>query len=586
MKIKKSARLLFAAFLFSIIFLGSCSKESSISNDQTETSVNVDVIQQDIESEPTSNAFNSIENQILEKASKNEKLSEESLPNWHGTALIPEYFTRKVNEKDIENIASYGFNYVRLHYGYRILFDEKTLEPKQSKFEELDQIISWGITYGVHINLVLYELPGSRDDIMTNEEHYKQALEIWSYIANRYNNVSSTSLSYNLLNEPGYDVFTENEYANFANALAEIIWQFDASKILVSDGMMGQGWDGAVASQPIENVDSRIVQSLHFYPFHFLRRSAHLSLFNWPYEEGLIVNNMISRNSKPFKISGNFPAGTELHLYLSGIDDVNNGGKLILKSNDKTVDEVSLDGIRNDDYTKVFVDEANSEVLKADFGDNGAYNGKELKFTIEQNSDTISFKLNGSDNLRIYLREIMIDIPTEEKHFYPVIDNTKVPQGFIYKEGNFRTIYIPCADIFSNTTSEVLILDDGSVESKPKFEEVDVFDLKTMEDYFSKWRKWGETNHIRIMCNEFSIPIAFPKEIRLRYLSSLLEVMKKNEIPWAVHNAYIEGWGPIISENELRYGRLVLPTDNSVLNFEGFYVDQLAIDLIKAYNLK
>lgn len=562
-------------FVFCIVLAAGCGQDPSQvqgqgpSNEPSETSTH------------QGNEHNTLSAELLEQAAALPAPADDELPDWHGTALTPEYFNRNVLESDIKDIAASGFNYVRVHYSYLNFVDENSLKPLDGNLRKLDQVIGWGITHGVHINVTLYELPGSRDDIMQNPDHYRQAVEIWEMIAKRYTNVPAAAVSYNLLNEPGYDVFTEEGYAAFANELADVIWRHDNQKIIVSDGMLGEGWDGAVASQPIAQVNPKVVQSLHFYPWHSLRRSAHLNLLQWPYAQGAAVNQTIRCGGEPLRVVGDFPAGTEISVFLSSMDNVNKGGLFVLQAGEAVIDRISLDGITPSYQTRIFPDEGNPDVQKAEFGDGGNGNGLEMRFALEDPASSVAFHVEGEENTNVYVRELMFRIPTETEGEYPVVDNTKKPQGFVYKKGNFRSVYISCAEIHAEEASTVTIAADGNITSEPVFPEVDVFDLDTMERYFANWRGWADEHHVRILCNEFSIPMALPATQRMAYLKSVLDVLDANRLPWAVHCERIEGWGPVVLEKELEAGNLVLAPDDSYVLRNGYYIDQAALDLIR-----
>ena len=107
-----------------------------------------------------------------------------------------------------------------------------------------------------------------------------------------------------------------------------------------------------------------------------------------------------------------------------------------------------------------------------------------------------------------------------------------------------------------------------------------------MKNYFERWQNWADEHNVRIMCNEFSIPMSLPKTQRLAFLRSILEVLGVNELPWAVHCERVEGWGPVVLESELKYAKLILAPDNSYAHENGYYIDQSALDLIKEYSSK
>ena len=88
--------------------------------------------------------------------------------------------------------------------------NERNLEP-------LDSAIEFGKQYGIHINLCLHRIPGYCVNNAKSEPYQlfdstrdsmERALEAatfhWRYLAQRYRNVPSHQLSFDLLNEPPF----------------------------------------------------------------------------------------------------------------------------------------------------------------------------------------------------------------------------------------------------------------------------------------------------------------------------------------------------------------------------------------------
>lgn len=537
---------------------------------------------------------NTVSKQAKEAALALPKAIPGKLPDWHGTAMefkatptIPteRYFIAE----DFEKISAMGFNYVRLHYSYKHFVDEQVTKADMYVLENLDRVVEWGAKYGVHINIVLYELPGSRDDIMSSDLHFKQAVKVWSMLAERYSDVPANVLSYNLLNEPDIGgVFTEESYGRLANSLVEAIRKYDGDKLILSDGMLNGNWfnwEGACSSMPNKYLKNDIVQTIHFYPWNMVRKSAHINLLKWPYEHRDTVNNMITTNGEPLTLRGSFDAGSEITLSISGINNVNAGIALLLQADGKEGGRCVLDGVKEgkDNCSALYQQQERPGEYSADFGNNGFYDGWKLSFKLKEKAKELKISLDSQVDGTVAFREIFIKIPANTISTYAVPDNTKVPQGFSYETGSFRTVYIYCSEVYGEPASTVTIAEDGSYTAIPEYPGHDSFDYETMRQYFRKWKEWSIETGTPISCNEFAPISALPKPQRIAFLKATLELLKEFDIPWAITVSNMESWGPFMFEEEVRGGRAVLPYDGSYIKTGSMYIDQPALELLRSY---
>ncbi len=196
--------------------------------------------------------------------------SPERLPRWRGFNLIEKLWlerNRPYREEDFDLIAEWGFDFVRLPTDYRIWTISPGLYHQQS-LRELDQAISWGLQRGIHVSLCLHRAPGycaspprepldlwadGVDGAMAREQFVEQ----WRMLATRYQGISGSQLSFNLLNEPPN--LKPWRYVRVIGAAAEVINAIDPGRLVIADGL---NW----AREPVTALLAlKVAQSYHGY---------------------------------------------------------------------------------------------------------------------------------------------------------------------------------------------------------------------------------------------------------------------------------------------------------------------------------
>jgi endoglucanase len=195
------------------------------------------------------------------------------LPRWRGFNLL-ELFDAQSGAKqfqasDFDMIAEWGFNFVRLPCSYWfwakpdpkvwLNIDDKILSST------VDTAIEMGRSRDIHVNLCLHRVPGycvsppvEPLDIWKDKRALDAAAYHWEYLARRYRNIPSASLSFNLLNEPP-NTITVEQYLTVHRRLHEAIRKADAHRLVIVDGM-------AFATQPVDALSGENVAiSMHAY---------------------------------------------------------------------------------------------------------------------------------------------------------------------------------------------------------------------------------------------------------------------------------------------------------------------------------
>lgn len=180
-----------------------------------------------------------------------------------------------ISESDIEAIASYGFNSVRIPINWRILLeDEPELKFIEEGFKLIDRCIDWCEKRGLYVFLDLHGAVGGQtgthiDDSINNiprlfidGDCYQKTLELWRELARRYRDRWIVG-GYDLLNEPlsGDHKRYNNELIAFYTDCVEAIREIDDRHMIIIEGT-----DGASNPAPfVKKFDDNSVISFHMY---------------------------------------------------------------------------------------------------------------------------------------------------------------------------------------------------------------------------------------------------------------------------------------------------------------------------------
>jgi endoglucanase len=194
------------------------------------------------------------------------------LPRWRGFNLL-DYFTptpgknseaTRTTEDDLKWMADWGFDFVRLPMAYPRYLDpnrgEKITKDDFYKFdnkvlEEIDQLIFMAQKHGLHVSLNLHRAPGycinagffEPFNLWKDKEAQDAFYFHWGMWAERYKNISSDKISFDLLNEPAYrenlnDQFSKSSavpgslYKMVAGGAANAIRAANADHLIIADG--------------------------------------------------------------------------------------------------------------------------------------------------------------------------------------------------------------------------------------------------------------------------------------------------------------------------------------------------------------
>lgn len=223
-----------------------------------------------------------------------------AVPRWRGFNLL-DYFgavapksegRSKTTKDDLKWMADWGFDFVRLPMAYPryINFDPQrnvtpadVLNINEKVVDQIQELIFQAQEYGLHVSINLHRAPGYCVNAGFNEPYNlwkdQEALDAfcfhWEMWGNRFKNVSSKKVSFDLVNEPSMrenmnDQFGARTtipgaiYRKVALVASNAIRKSNPNHLIVADG------NNVGASVIPEITDLNIVQSCRGYFPHYV----------------------------------------------------------------------------------------------------------------------------------------------------------------------------------------------------------------------------------------------------------------------------------------------------------------------------
>ena len=187
-----------------------------------------------------------------------------------------EHLDSFIHEDDIEKLAGWGIDHVRLPIDYNVLQDEEgSFIP--SGFGYIDNAIKWCKKYGLHIVLDLHKTQGFIFDdeeyigFFKDEVLQERFYRLWEEFARRYGKMTDT-LTFELLNEVTDPEFSPTWNKIIRTVIGRIRAIAPELKILV-----GSYWNNSIdAIKDLDDpYDENVIYNFHCYePLIFTHQAA------------------------------------------------------------------------------------------------------------------------------------------------------------------------------------------------------------------------------------------------------------------------------------------------------------------------
>lgn len=436
-----------------------------------------------------------------------------SLPKWNGVTVtnmiqydeLPEGQPQEFSREDMENISEFGFNFVRVPLDTRLFFDlDDPGLVHLDKLVNLDELISWGAEYGVHICVDVHNTFGfstdgddSNDTIWDNPEEQAYFLTFWEMLARRYQNVSSNLLSFNLMNEPTWGL-EETVYTDLMRQAIERIRAYTPDRLIFVDMLN-------TARDPVYSLaEEKVAQAFHFYEPDALTHAGIHNTINGAYPV-ISGKNFISKDLGPeeFVMEGNFPAGTKISFSIS---EIHKNGTLMLTADGKEIfsTEYGYDAVGENGCTAIMEE-----------GTEGEYRGYDRVLTAELSEEASVLCLSVTGESYWFNLGQMYIVAGENRYlFEPSV--TTLPEG---------------TDISDIPNPHIILEENGDITDDDDML-FSVIDAAYTREKFANYQAFSEETGVAVMLQEFGISYMADYGLTLEYLNDLLEAADGNGLSW------------------------------------------------------
>lgn len=188
------------------------------------------------------------------------------------TELYQIYHHNYVRKIDIDSLAAWGFNSIRLPMHYNKLMTPPFFEYNEEGFKTIDTLLNWCESNQMYLILDLHAAPGGQSDepisdysgfpsLWESEVNKNKTVELWKTLAERYANEEWIG-GYDLINEPKWELGSQNEQLrDLYIRITEAIRTVDQNHIIYIEG----NWFATTFDGLTPPWDDNMVYSFHKY---------------------------------------------------------------------------------------------------------------------------------------------------------------------------------------------------------------------------------------------------------------------------------------------------------------------------------
>ncbi len=175
-----------------------------------------------------------------------------------------------IKESDIAQIASWGFDHVRLPFNYDLFVDDiKPDNYMEDRLQILDDVLMWCKKYRLNLIMDLHKAPGYYffnadlnipNPLLNDPAYQKRFIDIWRMLAHRYI-AEGDNLAFELLNEVVEP--PASRWDAIAGKAIDTIREIDDDRTILYGGI---NYNSVYSLKDMEiRDDPRIVFNFHFY---------------------------------------------------------------------------------------------------------------------------------------------------------------------------------------------------------------------------------------------------------------------------------------------------------------------------------
>ena len=480
---------------------------------------------------------------LIDRANYMVEPTTQNLPYFTGVHIAELPTTKEdITQAKMRLLADLGFNYVRVDVSCLNFFDEEMTQADEAHLQKLDEIISWGLQYGLHVSLQFSDYPGhiqyvnhdnntmsADSDFYTNAVKQERTKLMWQTIAKRYKGIPNQVLSFITNHEPDnparstgqqFDPYTEKDIERVSKEVIAAVSKVDDTRLQIYETRYDLCLDSFMK-------DANVIQS-SFYSandFVYWNLDTDINLTEgyvpeWPFYE---VSPQLNDKKRSYTVDGFLPAGTkfDLHVKYSTQEDEQ------LPTVAVTADNATI-------YTH-----------------NCKQSDDQITFTLSDQVNNLAISI---DKGTVVFDKFMVTLPEEyksEKYYFSGTDNSITDTGKVTKKETseinvnlgFKFKY---GDYNSSKTTElrvnpdypwVLDEEDGAdltIAENATYTSRYGYNAQTMKQRAALYAKQREQYNVQGMNMELVTSAFVSDRDTCEYLEDVLSAFKEYNIGWAL----------------------------------------------------
>ena len=180
-----------------------------------------------------------------------------------------EHFQTYITERDVQYIASVGFDHIRLGFD-QIVMQNMDGSFREEHFKLLENFVSWCKKYGINAVLNLHKAIGNYCDVestvhlIDSEQLQNNFVNLWIEMERRF--ASAENVAFELLNE--VNSVDPVKWNALSERTINEIRKLNKTRIIIYSGAGGWSVEGITNMRVFD--DENVVYTFHFYsPFEF-----------------------------------------------------------------------------------------------------------------------------------------------------------------------------------------------------------------------------------------------------------------------------------------------------------------------------
>lgn len=444
-----------------------------------------------------------------------------------------------VTEAKVRLMADLGFNYIRVCVSCLDFFDEEITQADEAYLQKLDEIVSWGLKYGLHISVQFFDYPGhiqyvnnetnvitADSDFYTNEVKQKRTIKLWQTIVKRYIGIPNSVLSFVTNHEPDnpartsgqpFDPYTEEDIERVSKAVISAVYDVDPDRLQFYESRYDLCLDPFMA-------DANVVFASIYGPYDYVYWNLNTDIDltagyvpEWPFYE---IPSILNDDKQSYTVDGFLPAETQFDLHI-------------------------VYTVKDAEWPTLTVIADGEEVLSKVCSNSD----DKVSFSLDKKVDNLEIKI---DRGEVCFNQFIVTLPEEyarEKYYFEGTDNAITAAGKVEKittsvidvdiqrifgrpyyefDADSIQIGVDIPWILNETGADLTITQDSSYTSRYGY------NAEAFSKRAALYAKQREQYGVQGMNFELVTSAYVPVEETCSYLNDLLSAFKDNNIGWAM----------------------------------------------------